>query len=81
MHLIARFHLSTHNICFSSENQGFFQQFWEKAPGQNLEKIIDLTAKLGEIKDIEPNKDSKIYPQNQVILDYIMQTIPLKHKC
>ena len=27
------------------------------------------------------NKGSKIYPQNQVILDCIMPTIPLKHKC
>ena len=31
--------------------QGFFKQFWEKAPGQNWEKMIDLTAKLGEIND------------------------------
>ena len=31
--------------------QGFFQQFWEKAPGQNWEKMIDLTSKLGEIND------------------------------
>ena len=23
-------------------NGGFFQQFWEKAPGQNWEKMIDL---------------------------------------
>ena len=23
--------------------QGFFQQLWEKAPGQNWEKIINLT--------------------------------------
>ena len=43
--------------------------------------MIDLTAKLGEINDIGHNKCSKIYPQNQVILDCIMQTIPLKHKC
>ena len=61
--------------------QGFFQQFWEKVPGQNWEKMIDLTAKFGEINDIEHNKGSKIYPQNQVILDCIMPTIPLKHKC
>ena len=27
--------------------------------------MIDLTAKLGEINDIEHNKGSKIYPQNQ----------------
>ena len=44
-------------------------------------KIIDLTSKLGEINDIEHNKGSKIYPQNQVILDSIISSIPLKHKC
>ena len=60
--------------------QGFFQQFWEKAPGQNLEKMIDLTTTLGEINDIQHNKGSKIYPQNQVILDWNMSSIPLKHK-
>ena len=32
--------------------------------------MIDLTAKLGEINDIEHNKGSKIYPQNQVIVDF-----------
>ena len=43
--------------------------------------MIDLTSKLGEINDIEHNnKGSKIYPQNQVLLDCIMPTIPLKHK-
>ena len=63
-----------------SPEQGFFQQFWEKAPGQNLEKMINLTAKLGEINNIEHNKGSKIYPQNQFTLDCIMPTIPLKHK-
>ena len=46
-----------------------------------LGKKIDLTLKLGEIKDIEHNKDSEIYPQNQVILDCIMSSVPLKHKC
>ena len=40
--------------------QGFFQQFWEKAYGQNWEKMIDLTAKLGEINNIEHNRGSKI---------------------
>ena len=61
--------------------QGFFQQFQEKAPGQNWEKMIDLTATSGEINDIEHNKGSKIYFfLNQVILDCIMPTIPLKHK-
>ena len=48
--------------------------------GKNWDKVIDLTSKLREIKDIEHNKGSKIYPQNQVILDCIMQSIPLKHK-
>ena len=61
--------------------QGFFQQFWEKARGRNWEKKIDLTAKLGEINDIKHNKGSKIYPQNQVILDCIMAAIKLKHNC
>ena len=42
--------------------------------------MINLTAKLGEINDIEHKKGSKIYSQNQVILDCIMPTIPLKHK-
>ena len=44
--------------------------------------MIDL-SKLGEINDIEHNKGSKIYPQNQneVILDCIMPSILLKHKC
>ena len=39
---------------------------------------MDLTSKCGEINDIEHNKDSKIYHQNQVILDCIMSSIPLK---
>ena len=58
--------------------QGFFQQFWEMAPGQNWEKIINL-SKLGEIDDIEHNKGSKIYPQNQVILDCIMSKFLTVH--
>ena len=41
------------------------------------EKMINLTSNLGEINDIEHNKDSKIYPQDQVILDCIMSSIPL----
>ena len=28
--------------------QGFIQQFREKAPGQNLETMIDLMSKLGK---------------------------------
>ena len=43
--------------------------------------MIDLTSKFGEIVNIEHNMGSKIYPQNQVILDCIMSSIPLKHKC
>ena len=70
----------TNKVC-GGYNQGFFQQFWEKAPGQNWEKMIDLTSKLGEINDIEHYKGSKIYLQNQVILEYIMPTLLLKHKC
>ena len=60
---------------------GLFPAILEKAPGQNWEKMIALTAKFGEINDIEHNKGSKIYPQNQVILDCKMPTIPLKLKC
>ena len=52
-----------------------------KGPWPNWEKIIDLTSKLGEINDIEHNKGCKIYPQKQFILDCIMASIPLKHKC
>ena len=43
---------------------GLFPAIWEKAPGQNWGKMIDLTAKLGEINDIEHYKGSKVYPQN-----------------
>ena len=43
--------------------------------------MIDLTSKFGENNDIEHNKDSKIYPPNQVNLDCIMSSILLKHKC
>ena len=51
-----------------------------KGPRPKLGKMIDLTSQLGEINDTEQNKDSKMYPQNQVILDCIMPSIPLKHK-
>ena len=57
------------NVC-----SGLFQQFWEKAPGQNCEKNDRLHIK---INDIEHNKGSKIYPQNQVIIDCIMPNILL----
>ena len=52
-----------------------------RSPWPNLGKMIDLTSKLVEINDKEHNKDSKIYPQNQVILDCIMSSVPLKPKC
>ena len=65
----------------SMAGRAFSSIFGKRHPGQNWEKMIDLTAKLGEINDIEHNKGSKIYPQNQVILDRIMPTIPLEHKC
>ena len=42
--------------------------------------MIDLTPKLGEINGIEHNEGRHI-SSNQVILDCIMPSIPLKHKC
>ena len=58
-----------------------FSSNFEKRPLAKVgKKMIDLTSKLGEITDIEHNKGSKIDPQNQVILDFIMPSIPLKHK-
>ena len=69
------------SIAECSKRAGLFYKFWEKAPCQNWEKMIDLTSKFGEINDIQHNKGSKIYPQNQVIFDCIMSSIPLKHKC
>ena len=52
--------------------QGFIQQYPEKVPCQNWEKMIDLTLKLGKINNIEHNNWSKLYPLNQVILDCFM---------
>ena len=69
---------------FSSPEHGVsgpFPAILGKGPWPKLGKKIDLTSKLGEINDIEHYKGSKIYPQNQVILDCIMPSIPLKHKC
>ena len=52
---------------------GLFPAILGNCPWPKLgKKMIDLTAKLGEINDIEHNKGSKRYPQNQVILDCIM---------
>ena len=58
---------------------GPFPAILEKGPWLKLGKKIDLTSKLGEINDIEHYKGSKIYTQNQVILDCIIPSIPLKH--
>ena len=63
---------------------GIFPAILGKGPWPKLENMIDFTSKLGEINVIEhkhDNKGSKIYLQNQVILDCIMPSIPLKHKC
>ena len=60
---------------------GLLQTILGKGPWPKLGKKSDLTAKLGEINDIEHNQGSKIYHQNQVILDCIMPTLPLIHKC
>ena len=57
-----------------------FPAILRKGPWPKLGKMIDLTLNLGESNDIEHNKDSKILPQNQVILDCIISSIPLKHK-
>ena len=59
----------------------FSSNFGEKPLAKIGKKMIDLTARLGEINDIENNKGNRIYLQNQVILDCIMPTIPLKHMC
>ena len=61
--------------------RAFSSNFGKRPLAKIGKKMIDLTAKLGEIDDIEYNKGSKIYPQNQVILDCIMPTIPLTHEC
>ena len=60
---------------------GPFPAILGKGPWPKLGKMINLTSKLGEINDIEHYKSKIYYPQNQVILDCIMPSIPLKHKC
>ena len=60
------------------EEQGFLSNFGKRPLAKIGKK---LTKILGGINGIEHNKGSKIYPQNQVILDCIMPSIPLKHKC
>ena len=60
---------------------GLFPAILGKGRWPKLGKMIDLTSKLGEINDMEHNKGSKIYPQDQVILGCNMSSIPLKQKC
>ena len=65
--------LSASNIS-SIHNRALSKNFGKIPLAKIGKKIIDLTSKLGEINDIENNKGSKIYPQNQVILDCIMSS-------
>ena len=60
---------------------GLFPAILGIGPLPKSGKMIDLSSKLGEINHIEHNKGSKIYHQNQVILDCILSRIPLKQKC
>ena len=60
---------------------GPFPAILGKGLWPKLGKKIYLTSKLGKINDIEHYKGYKLYPQNQVTLDCIMPSIPLKHQC
>ena len=73
LHVLMRMHLLSKGRAYSSN-------FGKRPLAKIRKKLINLTSKLGEINDIEHNKGSKIYPQNQVILDCITTSIPLKHK-
>ena len=53
--------LSNQEYSHMFPNHGFIQQFWEKAPGQNWKKMINLMSKLGKINYIEHINGSKIY--------------------
>ena len=51
--------------------QGFLSTILGKGPCPKLGKMIEFTAKSGEMNDIEHNRGrNKIYPQNQVILNW-----------
>ena len=63
-------------LLYAQEPPGLFPGIG-KDTWPELGKKIDLTSKLGEINGMEHNKGSKIYPQNQVILDRIMPSILL----
>ena len=73
-------HTADQAIVPQGQDSRAFSSNFRKRPWPKLGKNDDLTSKLGKINDIEQNKGSKIYPQNQVILDRIMPSIPLKHK-
>ena len=65
------YRLPTGNRAFSSN--------FGKRPHAKIGKKDRLNIKIYQINNIEHYKGSKIYPQNQVILDYIMPSIPLKY--
>ena len=81
--------VNTHSLCcliamkpdFLAIRPGLFPVILGKGPWPKLGKNDCFNIKLGEINDIEHNKGYKIYPQNQVILDCNLSSIPLKHKC
>ena len=70
-------HLFKGFLC--KQYRAFSSNFWKRPLAKIGEKMIDFLklGKLGEINDIEHNKGSKIYSQNQVILDCIMPSIHL----
>ena len=53
---------------FCQKISGLFSAILGKAPGQNWKTMIDLASKLGETNNIEHNKGSKTYPQNQIVI-------------
>ena len=60
---------------FSRLIRAFSSNYW-KRPLAKLGKMINLTSKLGEINGINIIR-VEMDPQNQVILDCIMPSIPL----
>ena len=72
LHIVALFEHLKQNT-----NQGFFQQFWEKAPGQNWEKTIDLTSKLGEINGINITRVAKYILKIELFLIVLCQAYHL----
>ena len=68
--------VKTHMKCYTS-SAGHFPAILGKGPWPKLGKNERQHQNWEKIKDKEHNKGSKIYPQNQVILDCIMPSIPL----